>query len=116
TLLYKLQDSVHSTDEIPAATTLIDFQEPTSFGMEDFILKLRIAAGQLGRPCNAFDLAFSFYWSVVHPGTSLSTYTRNNSMLRRVGDKIGISDDMEKVLSEVASTITSASAIAVAGT
>lgn len=83
TLLHKLQDTVKPTEQIPAATALIDFQEPTSFGLEDFILRLRLTAGGLGRVCSAFDLAFSFYWSIVHPGTSLSTYTRNNSLLRR---------------------------------
>ena len=116
TLLHKLQDTVKSTKQVPAATTLIDFQEPTSFGLEDFILALRITAGRLGSVCSAFDVAFSFYWSVVHPGTPLSTYTRNNSILRRAGDKIGLSEEMEKVLTDVASTLTSASGIAVAGT
>jgi hypothetical protein len=116
TLLHRLQDTVKSTSQLPATTALIDFQEPTSFNMEDLILKLRIAAGQLGYHCNAFDLAFSFYWSVVHPGTPLETYTKNNSLLRRTGEKVGLSEEMEGVLSEIASTITSTSGMAVAGT
>jgi hypothetical protein len=115
TLLHKLQDSITSTKDAPAATVLIDFQEPTSFSMEDFVLRLRMTAGQLGQPCSAFDLAFAFYWSVVHPGTPLSTYTRNNSVLHRASEKVRITEEMEKALTEVASTITSASAMATAG-
>jgi hypothetical protein len=116
TLLHRLQDTVKSAEGYPAATTLIDFQEPTSFGLEDLILRLRVTAGALGRPYSAFDLAFSFYWSIVHPGTPLSTYTRSNSLLKRAGEKVGLTEEMEKALAEVASTITSASGIAVAGT
>lgn len=115
TLLRRLHNSAGGTDGQPAAALLVDFQEPTSFSAEDLVLRLRVAAGQLGHPCSAFDLALAFYWSIVHPGTPLETYTRNNSALHRASEKIGLTNEMQKVLTEVAATVTSASGMATAG-
>ncbi|MCU1397371.1 MAG: hypothetical protein JWN62_480, partial [Acidimicrobiales bacterium] len=100
----------------PAATCRIDFQDPSAFSVEDLILRVRAAVGELGKPCIAFDVALSFYWSIAHPGTSLELYTRSNSVLQKVGEKIGLPDCVEDAVQEVASAIAGLTVIAGAGT
>jgi tetratricopeptide (TPR) repeat protein len=116
TLLRKLMREIPDSTEHFAASLLVDFQEPTSFSTEDFILRLRTTVGELGRHCPAFDLALAFYWATVHPDTPLSAYTRKNTVLHRASEKVGLSEEVQNVVADVASAVASASAIAASGT
>ncbi len=114
TLLRDLQKTIEN--EGPSSATLfVDFHDTTSFGVEDLILRLRTMAGELGKPCIAFDFALGLYWSVVHPNLSLATYTRSNSLLHRASERVGLSDEVQRTVADVASAVTSSSAIAIAG-
>ena len=98
--------------EPPVAHVLIDFHRPSAFNVEDVVLRLRVAVGELGIACTAFDFALNFYWSVVHPGESIETYTRRNSVLKRAADKIGLSEQIESSVMEVVSSVLSISSAA----
>jgi hypothetical protein len=115
TLIREIQRRLASTVDIPTATLLVDFQEPTSFDTEDFILRVRSAAGELGAPLTAFDLSLAHYWSVVHPEATLQTYVRKNSALRRVSERVGLSGAVQKAVVDVAAAIGTASSLATAG-
>lgn len=96
----------------PSASALIDFAESSSFSMEDLILRLRTSVGELGKRCVAFDFALTFYWSVVHPGTTLEAYAKDTSTLHKASQRFGLSSAVELSVVEVVSPVLSASQLA----
>jgi len=109
-LLRDLENELRSSDT-PAATAIIDFADASTVDVEAMILRIRTAVGGLGIRCSAFDFALSYYWSIVHPGTTLEAYTKSSSLLARVGERVGLSSDVESSVMDVMSSIVSASSL-----
>jgi hypothetical protein len=111
TLLAHLGGTLASREPRVVSVTL-DFEDTVAYDLEQVLLRIRSAVGEHGNRCVAFDFAFSFYWNVAHPGTTLETYTKANGWLARAADKVGLSSSIEASVMEVASSIASSSGLA----
>ncbi|MGH8330380.1 MAG: hypothetical protein ACRES0_08140, partial [Pseudomonas sp.] len=83
----------------------IDFDDTMSFDLETLVLRLRAGLSDLTAKWPAFDLAFNVYWERAHPGEPLKQFISNNSALRRVAQKFGLSNHMENSLLDVAQAL-----------
>ena len=93
------------------ASEVIDFDSPSVFDLEEMVLRLRAAVGQLGVRCTAFDFALHFYWSVAHPGESIQTYTAKHGILGRLSRRYDVAADMEASVMDIVSSVVEASAL-----
>jgi hypothetical protein len=80
----------------------IDLSRQSGVDFESVMLALRLAAGRLGQPMPAFDLALRRYWDANHPGDSLEGYLRRSGVLRRFGETANLPDQVQSVLSDIA--------------
>jgi hypothetical protein len=110
-LLHRLEKEASQSDS-PFGSCYINFEDATAFDIENLILRVRSAVGSLGVKCVAFDFALAFYWGVAHPGETIETYTKNNSALRKLGERVGLSATVENAVIEVAQSIASLSSAA----
>lgn len=85
-----------------SVTARIDLASEAAFDLERVIVTLRVAVAKLGRPMQAFDIAFGRYWEHVHPNESLAEYLRKDSRLNRVAEALRVSDQITDGLKDVA--------------
>ncbi|MFI0941269.1 ATP/GTP-binding protein [Streptomyces sp. NPDC021020] len=83
----------------------IDLSRQSGLGFEDILLALRLAAGRLGSPMPAFDLALRRYWDVNHPGEPLEAYLRRHGFLRRFATAMSLPEQVQSVLGDVAQAV-----------
>jgi hypothetical protein len=83
----------------------VDLASDSGIGFEQALLLLRAAVAGLGHPMHAFDTAFSRYWEYAHPDGNLSTFLRSNTILRRTGEALRLSDQIQEGLKEVTQSL-----------
>ena len=82
------------------AAIRFDFAESATFDMESYVLRLRAGLGHLAKSWHAFDVAFAVYWERAHPGESLDEFITKDSALRRVARTVGLSEQIDRTLTD----------------
>lgn len=101
---------------IDTAVLRWDLGESGAQDFESFMLGLRVALGELGRPFRAFDFLLAQYWASVHPGEDFREHVGRNNIYGRAARRIGMSERMDDMLADVGSAVVSSSALFKAGT
>ncbi len=83
----------------------IDFEDSASLDLENIILRMRATLGGLAPRWPAFDIAFGLYWERRHPGEPLTEFISNDSRLRRMSRRVGLSKQIEDGFHDVAQAI-----------
>src|SRR5437868_1313072 len=71
----------------------IDLSEDGATDIENLLLRLRAALGQLGPRWPAFDLALVSYWARAHEGEALQEFL-DSSTIRRISRRVGLGEQM----------------------
>lgn len=79
--------------------------------LESLLLAIRSGLALIQIPCTAFDALLTRYWQQVHPGESLGEYLQKNSRLRRWAATVGLPDQVETAVGDVAAELGSISAV-----
>ena len=111
TLLTELSNKLKH-GRAPSVSARVDFQQPSSYDIEEVVLRIRTTIGELGIKCVAFDFALAFYWNLTHPGETIDAYTKNRSLLHRATQRMGLSSSIEASVVEVVSSVVGASQLA----
>lgn len=80
----------------------IDLSRQSGVDFEGALLAIRLAAGRLGCPMPAFDIALRRYWEVNHPGDPLDAYLRRSGFLRRAATAASLPEQVQAVIEDVA--------------
>ncbi|WP_305783963.1 hypothetical protein [Symbioplanes lichenis] len=97
-------------------TVRIDLASEIGVDLERVLLSIRLAVAGLGRPMQAFDIAFSRYWEQVHPNESIAEFLRRDSQLSRAADAVRLSDQITEGMKDVVQALGGVSTMVSVGT
>lgn len=94
-------------DAVPErrAAIRVDVGEAGDFDLETFVLRLRAGLGELAPRWRAFDLVFGLYWERAHPGQPLAEFIGRNTLLERHAARVGLGEQIEETLTDLAKEI-----------